>query len=424
MIVMLPQSSEMTANWNSKFTRATVILLAVSVVLRVGWAILIPVIPVSDSFAYDALAKTLATQGVYGWTPDQPTAFWPVGTSALYAVLYTLFGHNFIPIVGLNIVLGTCIVLETIWLARLFFDEDIGLLAGGVVAIWPSEVAYSTILASELPFIFFVLLGFCAWFNSRLSFPSRGIASGLAFAAAGYVRPIALMLPVILWLAGLTDFRKLRDQLSMMLVAMIVIAACVAPWAVRNTKLFGHFMLISSNGGVTFWMGNNPESDGTYMAPPPPIDKLNAYERDRQLSQAAWRYTIDHPLAFVARTAKKAILLHLNETIAVHWNAKGIEKRLGSKAILPLKLLMQAYWSFVLLLAVVGVTILARNLGPMRALMHPIVATWIYFTAVYSIMLVQDRYHFPSHPFIAMLAAISLATILRRPKHGAVRVGT
>ena len=109
-------------------------------------------------------------------------------------------------------------------------------------------------------------------------------------------------------------------------------------------------------------------------------------------------------------------MLHLNETIAVHWNVKGIKQRLGETAILPLKILTQAYWSLVLLLALVGIGVLVYKLGLFATFLHPVLATWIYFTAVYSVIVVQDRYHFPSHPFIAILAAIAIVSAIRACK--------
>ena len=201
--------------------------------------------------------------------------------------LYAVFGHSFIPIVGLNIILGTIIVGQTMWLTRLFFDDETAIVAGSILAVWPSQVAYVTILASELPFIFFVLLGFCAWYDPRLSKLVRAVTSGLAFAAASYVRPIALLLPVVLWLTSMRDFRKLREQLPVVLLALVIIAACVAPWSIRNTRLYDHFMLLSTNGGVNLWMGNNPSSDGTYMPPPASTTKLTEYERDKKLGGKA-----------------------------------------------------------------------------------------------------------------------------------------
>jgi hypothetical protein len=369
---------------------------------------LIPVIPLSDSFAYDALAKTLATHGVFGWTADQPTSFWPVGTSALYAVLYILFGPSFTPIVILNIALGTLIVGQTMWLTRIFFDDETAIVAGSILAVWPSQIAFVTILASELPFTFFVLLGFCGWYASNMSRGARIVVSALGFAAATYVRPIAMLLPIVVWLTAIPDFRKLREQFSTVLMIVFLVAICITPWSIRNTRLYNHFMLLSSNGGVVLWMGNNPSSDGTYTKRPASLDALDEYHRDKQLRAAALSYIAEYPLGFALRTARKAILLHLNETIAVHWNAEGIKQRFGTNMILPLKLLTQAFWSTVVLLALIGVGLVYWERGLILTLVHPFLVPWIYFTAVYSVMLVQDRYHFSSHPFIAAFAATTI----------------
>ena len=409
----------MTFKGNSSYATAAMLLLAAGLVLRVAWAMLVPVVPISDSVAYDTFATNLATHGVYGWTPGAPSSFWPVGTSAIYAALYWVFGHHFAPIVVLNLLLSTLIVLQTMWLARLFFDDQTAVVAGCILAMWPTQIAYVTILASELPFTLLTLLGMCVWYSPSLSKSARGCTSGLAFAAASYVRPIALLLPAVLWLTDLLDLRKFREQLLVFVLAVAVIAGCIAPWSIRNMKLYHHFMLISSDGGVALWIGNNPSSNGTHTPMPDSVDRLNEYERDKQLGEVALRYIINRPLDFVFRTIKKAILLHFNETIAVHWNAGGIKQRFGEGAILPLKVLMQTYWSLVLLLAAIGFTELVRNVGFMRALFHPILAPWIYFSAVYAVMLVQDRYHFPSDPYIAILAAIASVKIVNHLRHRA-----
>jgi hypothetical protein len=55
-----------------------------------------------------------------------------------------------------------------------------------------------------------------------------------------------------------------------------------------------------------------------------------------------------------------------------------------------------------------------------NSLMHPIVLTWIYFTVVYAVTAVQDRYHFPSHPFIAMLAAMAIMAAVSIFQHSSI----
>jgi hypothetical protein len=50
----------------------------------------------------------------------------------------------------------------------------------------------------------------------------------------------------------------------------------------------------------------------------------------------------------------------------------------------------------------------------LAALLSLPILLWLYFTAVYSTTVVQDRYHFAAIPFIAVLAAIPLELFLNR----------
>ena len=406
----------------TEYHTIVLIILAVALVLRLAWATLIPVIPISDGLAYDQLARVLAEHGVYGWAYDQPSANWPVGTSAIYAALYFMFGHSFVPIVAVNIAMSIGIVGLTMWLGGIFLDKRAGILAGGLMAIWPTNVIYVTILSSELPFIFLFLLGFVAWYNLRISNSFRAIASGLAFGAASYVRPVALLLPIVVWLTAVPNWRKLRTQFTVLLLALAVIGVAIVPWTIRNTKLFGHPIFISTNGGTTLWMGNNPNSDGYYMPTPATKPGLSEYEQDKMLGQEARHYIFENPKLFVLSAIKKAFQLHIGETIAVHWNAEGIKKEFGENFIFPLKLLTQLYWTSMLLLAIVGLIVMSKELGVVHTLMHPAVLTWAYFTAFYSIFIVSDRYHIPSHPFIAMLAANAILFVVKRTQQNATEV--
>jgi len=391
-------------------------ILGAATVLRVIWAILITAVPVSDGEAYDLLAHTLIERGVYGWSAGQPSAFWPPGTSAVYAVLYYIFGYGLTSIVLFNIACSTAIVGLTIWLGQVFFDRTTALLAGALMAIWPSEVAYVTILASELPFTVLVLLGVAAWFKTSWSKLARAIFSGLLFGAATYFRSVALLLPIVLWLTAVTDWQKLRRQLPMMFLTMIVVISTVAPWTFRNYKVFDHVELLTSSDGVNLWMGNNPDATGFYMTTPADTAGLSEYDQNKILGERAKQYIIGRPVAFILRTIKKAVLLHAGETIAVHWNAQGIQQRFGERALLPIKAIMEGFWLTALLLALIGIAVLARDRGIISAFTHPVVLIWAYYTVIYGVILVVDRFHFPSHPFISILAAIATLAIIMRAR--------
>jgi len=184
--------------------------------------------------------------------------------------------------------------------------------------------------------------------------------------------------------------------------------ALILPWSLRNLHVFDHFVLVSTNAGANFWMGNNPNTTGGYL-PLPDMDIANEAERDKYLNKLAWDYIRQEPLAFVGRTIKKAILLHDRESIGVAWNEKGLEQRFGSKVLLPLKLISSPYWWLMLISALTGAVLLVRHRGWLEALTLPPLTAWVYFTAIHSITVTGDRYHVPSIPFIAMLAAYGIS---------------
>src|SRR6185312_2399570 len=170
------------------FLRVAAAIVVLALVLRTAWGISVPVVPISDSKAYDILARALAEHGAYSWGTNRLTAYWPPGTSAIYAAIYLIFGYGFNAIVAVHVILSTAIVVLTMLLCCQLFDKTAGILAGFLMAIWPSEVAYVTVLASEIPFTFFVLLGCTTWFASQISNPARAVVSGLGFGVAGYFR--------------------------------------------------------------------------------------------------------------------------------------------------------------------------------------------------------------------------------------------
>ncbi len=399
-----------------------ILILALAALLRIAWAVAVPIVPTSDSNAYDVCARNLALHNTFGYQPDQPWAFWPVGTSFAYSLVYRLFDpavYGYAPIAVFNVLLGVLMVGLAMALARRWFGHAAAVATGIVLAIWPTHIEFATIMASETLFMDLCLAGMLTW-PMRPAVP-RLIASGLLFAAASYVRPTGLLLPIVLAGAQWVRAPRLRDipaAAACVALALLVMAICIAPWAMRNDRLFGRTVLISTNGGSNLWMGNNPQSTGAYQEPPEFPGK-NEAERDALRGQLAREYILAHPAAFTQRTMLKAVRLHATETIGVGWNLKGLERAspriFGDEqgiAVRALKALSTAYWLLVLLLSIPGLFLLAKRSGIWQAVTHPAVAVWAYFTAVHAVIVIQDRYHLPATPMIASLAALSLVQIM------------
>jgi 4-amino-4-deoxy-L-arabinose transferase-like glycosyltransferase len=390
-------------------------ILALGLLLRLTWALIIPVQPVSDSAAYDLLARNILDHGVFGFRPDEPSAYWAVGAPAVVAATYGLLGDTYWGVVVLNIAasLGTIVFVER--LGTHYFDRMAGLWAAAVIALWPNLILFTTIIASELYFIFFTVGGLWFWERRGGTRWLDTVLAGAFWAAACYMRPIILLFPVALLIASAPGGpRAVLRAAAKCAVAIALILTLVAPWTARNAQVFGEPVLVSTNFGANFWMGNNPGSTGDYMPLPEWGEFLGEVERSDALLEAAKAYIREEPGAFLLRTGEKALLLHSRETIGVAWNAPSIEARIGSVALLPLKLVSTAYWFLALGLALAGfVIVLLRN--GVWGIFHPAFAAWSYFTAIHAIIVAGDRYHMPSVPFMALFAGLMLAQLALRP---------
>jgi len=449
-------------------------VLALAALLRIAWGALVPVVPLSDSNAYRVFAENLAAGHGYVWeVGGPPTAYWPVGTPAIYAMLFKIFGVSYAPIVAMNVALGVGIVALAMELARRWFGVGAARAAGLMLACWPVHVQFTSVLASEIPFTALLLAALLAWTALGAHPIRRGLLVGILVAGATYVRTTAMLLPIVLIgiellpLLGASMPRELPpprsprngggpgvgDRVAKTLVppsastppadrrwvrgtgaarsglaGLVVIttmAALIAPWTLRNWRAFGEFVPVSTNRGSVLWMGNNPDTTGEYQLPPE-MPHLNEAQWNNELGRMARAYILEKPGEFVLRTARKALKMHDRETIGVAWNEQGLEHAgVAAPGQNVLKAGSTLYWYGMLAAATAGIGALCRaprsRLGPrsiaLRVLTvatHPTVVIWAYFTAIHAIMLVSDRYHYPVTPMVAMLGGMGIVETWRR----------
>lgn len=395
------------------------VLLIIALAVRLAWAFLIPVAPVSDAAAYLAFAQNLAEHGVFGFTPEEPGAYWAVGTPALYAGAYMVTESWPVAVVTVNI-LSSLVVVWGLWdLGRRWFGETEGRIAALLFALWPMPVQFVTTMASEVHFMATTLLALMAWDRAREIRSARfwlfAVLAGLALAAGTYLRPIALLIPAALALAAL--LRAPRTSLGPVLKAGLTTAmifALVAPWSARNERIFGEPVFMSTNFWANFWMGNHPGTNGEYAPLPPETDTMGEIERAHHMKALALAHLKEDPVGFVTRTIWKSARLHQRETIGVVWNEAGVRRLLGDGGVTALKLVSTGWWYAVLLAALAGIAVLVRRRGAWAALLSEPVWLWIYFTAIHAVIVVGDRYHMPAIPMIALLASLALGTVLHR----------
>jgi 4-amino-4-deoxy-L-arabinose transferase-like glycosyltransferase len=150
---------------------------------------------------------------------------------------------------------------------------------------------------------------------------------GLLTGAAILTRPaLIFFLPfaaVWLWRS-----RRAADAAIFLLIA----ALCVAPWTIRNYRVYGRWIAVASEGGVTFWTGNHPLAIGEGdLAANPAIKRaelsfraahpgLSAEELEPLYYRDAFAWMREHPGAWLWLMARKAFytVVPAGPSYAVH----------------------------------------------------------------------------------------------------------
>jgi hypothetical protein len=397
------------ADWWS----SPVLIMGAALLARLAWAALVPVAPVSDGVVYDAFARSIVAGRGYAFPDGTLTVYWPVGTSAVYALLYALFGARAWVIPVFQALLGAAIVGLTWRLARQAFGRGVATLAAWLTTAWPVLIEFTTILASELLFLFLILTALNVWISCRPAFALRMILWGACIAAATYVRPTALPLlllfPVAQWLID-GDRRALIRACA---VAGVTAALLFAPWSYRSFVQFDRFVLVSANGGVNLWMGNNPASSGGYMDLPATKFPTEA-DRDHYYGRTALRFICAHPGTYLRLALRRALITYDRETIGVVWNEPGLRAVGGLATVQNLKRLSSAYWWLLLVLGAIGIVLALRQRA--LALFWPLLLTLGYFAVFPVLTVAMDRYHLPVDPLLAIFAAYALLAVRGRAR--------
>jgi 4-amino-4-deoxy-L-arabinose transferase-like glycosyltransferase len=175
-------------------------------------------------------------------SPDAPAA--PVSPAVLRGIRIVQSG------------LGGAVVWLVAWLARRAAGPKAAVAAATLAAVYPPLVWTPAYVWSET--LYSVLaLGCVALLMVERPRAWTWLAAGALAGLAVLTRPAMLFfLPLVCAWLGWT--RRWRETV---LVA-VACALVLAPWTLRNLREHGRFVLVASEGGITFWTGNHPLAIG------------------------------------------------------------------------------------------------------------------------------------------------------------------
>lgn len=218
--------------------------------------------PVVDARYHDQWAQEILHQNFLGNGPFFRAPFYPY----LLAAIYAIFGHDLlIPRLFQHLIgLGAIGLLFQIGVR--LFDRRTALLASLLMATnWMILYFEGELLLDSL-FLFLMLLLF--WQLLRMpaeAAPGYWFVTGLIGGLAAITRPSVLtLLPIILgWIYY--HFRKTLRLRTLGLATgacLLGLVLMIAPVTLRNWLIGQDFVIIATQGGVNFYIGNNPQADG------------------------------------------------------------------------------------------------------------------------------------------------------------------
>jgi 4-amino-4-deoxy-L-arabinose transferase-like glycosyltransferase len=230
--------------------------------------------PNSDIAGYSEsglVAKNLVdgrgyTYDFYGLRPNQPLRSFmpPLYVGLIYACLR--WAANPPLVLALTQAVLSTLVCGAIYIIALALSKkrSAAILAALAAACYPVLILMVNVPESTILHTTILLWAVAV----TLLLPGRphwgfAVLAGILWGSIALGRPALLgFMPfLVLWLwLNRTDWRVWLKTSAVLATVVILV---VLPWTIRNYRIQGQIVTISTNGGATFWNGNNPFTTGS-----------------------------------------------------------------------------------------------------------------------------------------------------------------
>jgi 4-amino-4-deoxy-L-arabinose transferase-like glycosyltransferase len=391
-------------------------------------------------------AKSLAT-GVWTAPYDQLREA-PYFRAPLYshflAGIFRLFGFNTVLARFIQILMGSVSCALAYAVATKCLGRRVGSVTGLICSLYWVLAYFDTQFLQPFLLVLLVLAGFLLAFTAAERRDTRlaGFA-GLAFGLYAITRPeILVFFPFLAWWA-LRITRGAPGLKRRWFVAALAVGFLLPPAAttVRNGIVAHDWVIVASQGGVNFYIGNNPESNGVEaVVPGTHATWWGGYEDTRAIAERAadrslkasevsaywfrkgFAFIRDDPVRWLGLTLKKAMLFVGNVELSNNEPYEARRNTYRSLRAVPL--------GFGLLLGLFVVALpgwLRRRAGrvgelqavavrpdPQAALRRSYLVLILQFLGIYAVttiaFFVTGRYRVPLVPLVAMGAAATIVT--------------
>lgn len=375
--------------------------------------------PTVDAALYVDLARRFAETGAL---PD--VFFKPPVFPVLLGLWWRLVGESWFWLRLPFALTGAVTALLAWMLARRLFGPVVALVAGLLYALHSSAVYLEGELL-EMGVVTCAQTGALLVLLRVQAAPRRrglvlaGVALGLGIVA----RPTFLLFGLLALLVLTVTARR---RVGWALVGLVL---CVAPVTLHNLVRGGDFVLVSSNVGLNFYIGNNPNANGRIVSTPElPAEPARARREARRIAEVDaqtaltpsevsrfWlRRGIEHATRQPVRTARllvrKMFFLWSGTPLSDNEDLQGLRRWLHVYTWMPVGMWLLAPLGLLGWLAARARPGCRREVWLVRGFVAAqVVAVWPFF--------VVERFRLAWAPVLAVFAAWTLVELVRRWRH-------
>jgi 4-amino-4-deoxy-L-arabinose transferase-like glycosyltransferase/Flp pilus assembly protein TadD len=367
----------------------------------------------------------------------------PPGYPYFLAAVYSVFGVNAFPPRVVQMLLGLGSIALACFIGKRWFSAGVGLVWAALMASYWSFIYFEGELQAPV-LVILLYLGAVYTLGRWIERPRApwAAATGILLGAAALTTPNNLVLVPVAALA-LAVLGRRRNMTRQGIVAGALLSAgalaAIAPATLRNFAVAHDVVLISANGGVNLYIGNNPSATAHAAGDVPPFGKFNTpydypalvasaeryagrklsySEASRYFREKALEFIAQHPARFVELAAEKALLFWGPVEVANNKDDQ-IEREFS-----PVLSRLPGNFSMMLALGLVGIPLAlssrlnaATQSDARTRVQRPLLLIVLAFMVAYFLsfvpFFVAGRYRIPLVAWILLFASIALCRIVQ-----------
>jgi len=399
-----------------------ILLIMIALAPRLLWISLVQTQPFSD-FLHMHNYGINASRGDFKGFVDFYAVFpFKMGFGMVLAGLYSLFGTGLMVAKLFNVILSLILVLLVYLGGKMFYGEKAGRIAALLIALWPAQIMYTSVIASEHLFMVLftatvlLILSFVKqytyknykFFNGNLSL----IGIGVLTACAQLVRPMAmLLLPVFAVFILIYKRYRANTITSVGLGVKSVTLVLICYFAVINLvnipiQNATGIDVTRSDSGFNLMIGTNIEHKGTWNEEDFGLIKKNNYDFDKVHSEAkqiAIERLKGDPKQIIKLVLAKYNILWGNENYGYYWSTVSAGSSKTEAIIKAHPRLFygvsEAFYILIILMA------LCTGICTLREKRYDALIILMIFGGIlisYTLLEVQSRYHMPVVPLLIL----------------------